>query len=84
MTAQEFVNHFNAQKRRVGTYTGDFFVYSQFFEEGFHDHHWGGYFSSRPLIKNLIRKTFDRLHAVNLFAKVAVASSPRFGQAAAE
>ena len=49
----------------IGKYEGDFFVYTQYKPSGFYDHHWGGYFTSRPMFKWMTRTSHSRERALN-------------------
>lgn len=76
-TLTEYFNDVLPLNYTIGRYSGDFFVYTQYHPSDFYDHHWGGYFTSRPMIKWQIRDAMTRERNLNSlmgvlnFARVA-------------
>ena len=65
-TLSEYYNEVLPLNYTIGRYNGDFFVYTQYHPSNrFYDHHWGGYFASRPLIKWQIRDALSRERSLN-------------------
>jgi hypothetical protein len=65
-TLTEYMNDATGANWPIGKYHGDFFVYTQY-KESSYDHHWGGYFTSRPLFKWMVRDSLSRernLHSI--------------------
>ena len=59
-TLTEYLDDTLKLKWPIGRYEGDFFVYTQYKPSAFYDHHWGGYFFSRPMLKWMIRDSMSR------------------------
>jgi hypothetical protein len=64
-TLPEYFDDMMKLNYTVGRYRGDFFVYTQYKPSSYFDHHWGGYFISRPLIKWMIRDSLSRERGLN-------------------
>ena len=66
-TLSEYLEDMEKLKYDIGRYNGDFFVYTQYHPSRFYDHHWGGYFFSRPMFKWMVRDSLSRernLHSI--------------------
>jgi len=59
-TLTEYLKEMEHLRYEIGRYRGDFFVYTQYHEGNYHDHHWGGYFFSRPMFKWMVRDSMSR------------------------
>jgi hypothetical protein len=64
-TLSEYMQDMAKVNYTIGRYEGDFFVYTQYKPSGYYDHHWGGYFSSRPMFKWMVRDLLARERAMN-------------------
>ena len=69
-TLSEYFNDMSKVNYTIGKYHGDFFVYTQYHPSSSYDHHWGGYFTSRPMFKWMIRDVMSRERNLNSFMGV--------------
>ena len=72
-TLSEYLNDVLKLNYTIGRYDGDFFVYTQYQPSSYYDHHWGGYFASRPMFKWMVRSSLSRERILNsLFAVLSI------------
>ena len=66
-TLSEYFNDMAKVNYTIGKYHGDFFVYTQYKPSTSYDHYWGGYFTSRPMFKWMVRNIMTRERNLNSF-----------------
>jgi len=69
-TLTEYLHDTSKLNYTIGRYKGDFFVYTQYKPSAYFDHHWGGYFSSRPMFKWMVRDLLGKERNLNSFFSV--------------
>lgn len=66
-TLSEYLRDTDKLNYTIGKYHGDFFVYAQYKPSSSYDHYWGGYFTSRPMFKWMVRDLLGRERNLNSF-----------------